>query len=176
MCDMTLFHFLSHVTRMNESCLHMWYDSLSYVWHDSLSLLESRHTYEWVMLTYVIWLTFICVTWLSFTSWVTSHIWMSHAYICDMTHFHMCDVTHSHMRDMTHFHLLSDVTHMNEWCSHDLIFYVWQDSLSYVWYDSLSLPESRDTYELVRCSHVWYDSLSYVWHDSLPYVWYDPPS
>jgi len=137
-------HFLSHVTRMNESCLHMWYDSLSYVWHDSLSLFESRHTYEWVMLTYVIWLTFICVTWLSFTSWVTSHVWMSHAYICDMTHFHMCD--------MTLFHFLSHVTCMNESCLHmwyDSLSYVWRDSLSHAWYDSLSLIEWCHTYEWV---------------------------
>ena len=105
--------WMSHVTRMNESC-HTYEWVMAHVWMSHVTRMnESCHTYEWVM----------------------SHVWLSHVtgeqcdeqprrtslrggsgFICVTWLIHMCDMTHSyvwhdsficvtwliHMWDMTH--------------------------------------------------------------------------
>jgi len=83
--------WMSHVTRMNESChtfewvMSIYECVMSHVWMSHVTRMnESRHTYEWV----------------------TSHIRMSH-----VAHIRISHVTHISMSHVTH---MNDSRHTNE--------------------------------------------------------------
>jgi len=111
--------WLSHTTQMNESChtypvTHSYvFDSfirvinelfivMSHIWMSHVTQMnESCHTYPVThmndLFIRVIWLPFICVTWLIHTCDMTlSYVWYC-SFVYVAWFIHMCDMTHSYV-------------------------------------------------------------------------------
>ena len=131
--------WMSHVTRMNESC-HTYEWVMSHIWINHVTRMnQSCHTDEWDMSH--IWISHVprmnesCHTYES----VMSHIWISHVTRMNAGLVHMCDVTRSH----THSH----ATHTWRY----VWMYVWVTSecmcgvCMYVWTSDVRIYEWRHT-------------------------------